>query len=538
MLQRDLPVRALCARVIDCGQPWHGLSTSGELDYGGEDPMAWPQPDSGDCWAVVVPGAPGGTQDPQTNEFHQWLDYALLSGWWERQLYGQALPAGRLSYLYTYGLGHTYVVDLTGITFDGDALTGSLDLHATVVARTPPDTLTLTPDDLDLEDTYTIRDPLAFKPDGSQSILAVWPTNYLGEALTYSQAALCRGQARLIYGYHDYRVIPHALATLDITEAAGVLDAELALIKTPAEMAAQTLDDYAYTSPASWPVWSVTGSSVSHSYSGPGDACDVTTEETTYAWVPASAADDAYADKRWEKIVGAWYKPDGAIAYVVLRYRYEYSYQMEVTGVGGGVRTEIYGDEWNADLETCEAIAGSDTGEPAHSSSTTGDGTETHTIDLVVDGVVKSSITYTVDWGYSGGAVRGSPSALTVDGTALPANGLSSGSIGGSKPAALDLVASFTLGNGASEAADVVIHAVRYSNHAWGLALLGLNTGIHGSGHTGYLGGIVNLLDGSRTANIGYRTVGLISDVLGDTYASVQPNTQTLSHGGSACCWV
>jgi hypothetical protein len=84
----------------------------------------------------------------------------------------------------------------------------------------------------------------------------------------------------------------------------------------------------------------------------------------------------------------------------------------------------------------------------------------------------------------------------------------------------------------------VVIHAIRYSNHAWGLALIGLNTGIHGAGNTAYLGGIVNLLDGTRTANIGYRTVGLVGDVLADTYASVQPESLEIEHGHDLMCWV
>jgi hypothetical protein len=537
MLQRDLPIRILCARVLDCGQPWHGLSVASELDFGGVDPMAWPQPDSGDCWSVHVPGAAGGTQDPQTNEYHQWLDYGLLSGWWQRQLYGQVLPAGRLSYLYTYGVGHTYVVDITSITFTGDNLGGSLDLHATVASAAPPDTLTLAPDDLDLDAAYTLRDVIAFNADGSQAILGVWPTTYLGETLTYSQSALCRAQARLIYGLHDYRVIPNALVTLDITETAGVLDAALAMLKTPAQMAAQTMDDALYT-PGDWPEWSVVDSSIDHAYSGPGDICNLTTETTTYAWVPASASDDAYADRAWEKIVGAYYKPSGEKAYVKLRYVYAFEYQMTVTGSGGGERTEIYGSVWNAGTEACEAVAHEDTGEPEHSTETTGSGLETHTIDLEVDGVVKAAIVYAVDWGYSGGTVRGSPISLTVDGTALPANGLSSGIVGGTKPGVLDLVASYTLANGATEATGVVIHAIRYSNHAWGLALIGLNTGIHGAGNTAYLGGIVNLLDGTRTANIGYRTVGLVGDVLADTYASVQPESLEIEHGHDLMCWV
>jgi hypothetical protein len=477
MLQRDLPIRILCARVLDCGQPWHGLSVASELDFGGVDPMAWPQPDSGDCWSVHVPGAAGGTQDPQTNEYHQWLDYGLLSGWWQRQLYGQVLPAGRLSYLYTYGVGHTYVVDITSITFTGDNLGGSLDLHATVASAAPPDTLTLAPDDLDLDAAYTLRDVIAFNADGSQAILGVWPTTYLGETLTYSQAALCRAQARLIYGLHDYRVIPNALVTLDITETAGVLDAALAMLKTPAQMAEHTEDD----------VFDESGG-------------DPETGEGYYHI--------AHNYQTWRKIVGAYYRSDGAIAYVVLQYRYTF--------------------DWSR-LENVGA------------------GTETHTVSLIVNGTTKSTLAYSIDWELQNlgvpigwAPVRLGGVLLDLDGTGLPANGMTAGTVGGVKPDELDMVASFTLWDYTTPAneRDVVIHAIRYSNHAWGLALIGLNTGIHGAGNTAYLGGIVNLLDGSRTANIGYRTVGLVGDALADTYASVQPESLEIEHGHDLMCWV
>lgn len=473
MIAGGLPIRQP-ARVVDCGQPWHGLSVAGWLDYGGVDPMAWTQADSGDCWAVRVPSAPGSVQAEPLNPYHQWLDYGLISGWWERQLYGTPLPGGRLSYVYTAGLGHTYITDLTGLVFDGDNLEGSLDLHATIARVTPPATLTMSPDPLDLAASYLHRDVIAFNATGAQAILGVWPQYMLGETLTYSQSALCRGLARLIYGFHDYRAIPSALITLDIDES----DATLAILKTPAQMAEHTEDDEFYESGG-----------------------DPETGEGFY--------EIAHNYQTWRKIVGAYYRSsDGAIAYVVLQYRYTY--------------------DWSRDENV-------------------GAGTELHTLTLEVDGATESTLAYSADWelqdyGVPLGwiPVRLGGVSLDFDGTALPANGMTSGTVGGAKPDDLDLVASFVLWdyNTPSNERDVVIHAIRYSNHAWGLGLLGLNTTIHGTGHTAYIGGIVNVLDGTRGANIGYRSVSLVSDAMQDTYATVHPVDETISQGENLRCYV
>lgn len=471
MIAGGLPIRQP-ARVVDCGQPWHGLCEAGWLDYGGVDPMAWTQPDSGDCWAVRVPAAPGSVQAESINPLHQWLNYGLISGWWERQLYGTPLPGGRLSYVYTAGLGHTYITDLTGLVFDGDNLEGSLDLHSTTARVTPPATITLSPDPMDLGAAYLHRDVIAFNATGAQAILGVWPQTLLGETLTYSQGALCRGLARLIYGYHDYRAIPSALVTLDIDEN----DATLAILKTPAQMVEHTEDD------------------VFHEQGGDPEGGDF--------W------ENAHNYQTWRKIVGAYYRADGAIAYVVLQYRYTF--------------------DWSR-LENVGA------------------GTETHTFILEVDGATESTLAYSIDWelqdlgvpiGWA--PVRLGGVSLDFDGAALPANGMTAGTVGGTKPDELDMVASYTLWDYTTPANEryVVIHAIRYSNHAWGLCLLGLNTAIHGTGHTAYIGGIVNVLDGTRGANIGYRSVALISDAMQDTYATVQPDEETLSQGEYQRCYV
>jgi hypothetical protein len=122
------------------------------------------------------------------------------------------------------------------------------------------------------------------------------------------------------------------------------------------------------------------------------------------------------------------------------------------------------------------------------------------------------------------------PGSLILDGTSLPDTGLNSGTAPGLSDQA-DLLAAYSYGG-------VIIHGQRYSNHAWGLTLLGLATTIHGANKRAYLGGVGNVLDLTTGAALGYQDYTLMSQCLTARYASVQPDDATLDFGNSLRCWV
>jgi hypothetical protein len=74
---------------------------------------------------------------------------------------------------------------------------------------------------------------------------------------------------------------------------------------------------------------------------------------------------------------------------------------------------------------------------------------------------------------------------------------------------------------------NIRIHAVRYSNNAWGLAALNLPGTLLGSC---YIGGIYNLVTESRGADIGYTSDTSIDAVFA-RYVTIEPDTGSISQG-------
>lgn len=482
-------------------------------------PKAWPaQPDSGDCWAIQVPGAPGATAavvDPR----HNWYNYALLSGWWNRQLYGTQLPGGRLSYVYTNGVGHTYIVDLSGLVITGagsNLFGGTVKLSSTQVSISPPAAINIptqvagappnTPN-LTLDAARGIWDIVAINKTGSEVVLGFWPQTYAGSyPMEYSSGQACRGIARFVADATPFRTVPYTYVKLSLTEGT----AELSMLKTAAE--SSVLD----TNTVSVHQGSLLRAVYADSSCGwVIDTCPVGAfcSDPLYDWVPSSSTSDTSVSR--ELLLGCFYKSDGTLTWVSLvgtlaRHQVNTAYGVDLACE----------NPWDAQagldiVEDCEIALALKVGEAVKSSLT---GMSTNTTTII--GHIFTDESTTVS----------DPSAtLVLDGVnLLPTEVFSiAGYANTDHINALLLIGAFL--------SSTRVHGVRYSNHAFGIAL----TGLIGA-HPAYLGGIVNVLDGNRTAPIGFKDApNHTADYPYTSYhVTVQPMTQTLSHGVSPVCYV
>lgn len=117
-------------RITIWGHPWHGLVEDGVLTLPNAATMSYPAPSAGgeaDVLAFAVPGTPAVSRDAaqtaaDTAAGRQWLNYALISGHYARQLYGQNI-GGNGSWLYAAPDGSRWLVTLAGVPNTHDLTT-------------------------------------------------------------------------------------------------------------------------------------------------------------------------------------------------------------------------------------------------------------------------------------------------------------------------------------------------------------------------------------------------------------------------------
>lgn len=122
MLPQDAHQPGPPGRVTVWGRPWHGLVEGGTLTLPNGATMAHPSPgDAGDAdvLAFRLPGTPAVVRSPEQAAAdaaagRQWLDYALISGRYDRQLYGQSI-GGNGTWLYAAPDGSRWLVTLAGV---------------------------------------------------------------------------------------------------------------------------------------------------------------------------------------------------------------------------------------------------------------------------------------------------------------------------------------------------------------------------------------------------------------------------------------
>jgi hypothetical protein len=532
-----LPPRQPC-RVVDCGQPWHGLASAGELDYGGASPMTWITPDSGDCWVVRVPGAPGSVQATPLNPDHEWLDYGLLSGWWERQLYGHALPGGRLSYLYAEGVGDTYIVNLSGLTFktSNTKLGGTVTLKSTNVAASPPAAINLTTNDLTLDAARHIFDVVAINADGSEAIIGCWPSSTGGNAITYRADEQNRGAACVSVGGTAYRPVPPTLVKLVLTATT----ATLSLYKAATEVVgnsnsgSQTLGDSLYFNQH-------TVDTVTHS--GPGDICTRhdwvvdylgSTGSCTYTCTSHTEPETSLDEWEYETriLIGHYYTAAGVLTPVELVATTDYTLDSAAAVIGDHLEW-VEGTEWNG--SNCEDVSTpAPDPDPMLGFEVTYTLASTLSVSIQVGGSAKSTLT--VDCTDSG-TINRDPYGVLISSSDSPASDLDLD--GTTLSTALSAATANYSSHGWLAAIDLpglcTVHAVRYSNHAYGLMVTGL-----AGAHPAYLGGVCNLVADSRAAAVGW--VDAPDDTVEYPYTerrvSIHPDDGTVSAGLAVRCWV
>jgi hypothetical protein len=175
--------------IVIWGNPWHGVVLGGELTTTvGGITREWLQPDYGDCFLFQVPEMPAVTRSPEQlaqdeAKGHEWRNYALLTGWFDRQLYGKNLNplAGArndLKYYYASQPGDVWQVSLAGLSVSGDAASGNVTLRKSVFGSTETKSLPVSASWTDTFGTsqhFTVHE---VTPDGSRAIIAIWRQKY------------------------------------------------------------------------------------------------------------------------------------------------------------------------------------------------------------------------------------------------------------------------------------------------------------------------------------------------------------------------
>jgi len=514
MLTKNLPA-AQPSRVIQCGNPWHGLVESSTLTTTeGSIERAWPvQPDSSDAFLFKVAGLDTPTTTSEQAALGmEWRNTAILSGWWNRQLYGQPIPGGNMSRVFNAD-GISYLVDASGLTLVSGSptkLSGSIKLTPLVVSDPEIDSVTLTLADLTLNGSNnTIMDVLAIKQDGSEIVLGIWHGQHDGGDVQYSETDETRGMAMLNLYSIDYRVPPWSLIKIAVTTSSVTATEWKGPSATDAvtNSTSTTLGDLII-------FWTDS--------TGEGYVCGFDTEcpvdadscsNPLYDYCPASTSSSSTTDSI-TTIVGEYYKTTGTAALIDLTV----SYDKTSSGTGYGVSADC-------DDPTDTAIAGE-----THSIS------GTFSASLRIDGSAKSSVSVTFDqtteverYVLKDGVVSSSNTesvSLSIDGTTIltdeaiaPINGLTTNRI-----------------NAVAIAGTVKLHVVRYSNNAYGLML----TGLPGT-NTAYLGGVVNVVSGTREAAVGYLTSpnDTIEYPFTSIVVSVEPESgDIVENGHTQTCYV
>lgn len=531
MLKKASPV-AQPSRVTQCGNPWHGLVEAGTLTTTeGAITRAWPnQADSGDAFLLKVPGMPTPTTTPaQTAQGMEWRNSAIISGWWERQLYGQPIPGANMAYLYSAGSGQTWLADLSEIileyngTLEVTTFKGYVRFRSTRFQPTPEAIVSDYASNGIDDDEYYYRDVVAINADGSAAIIGLWPRYYSASELLYSEAVAARGMGQLTHSSIDYRPPPKALARMEISLLAGSPVATIEPYMLAGEMltGSESNDE-------------TVGNGVSYlvdidevaTYTGPSSSPELCykiertiTTSADYAPGEGNVGYESYSSfstVETREIVGIYYDvaAGGGPKFVELVTQTTTASEYIITDNGGDVINVVDGSEWNGLENPNAACVSAETSFTSQSTTFTKNLTDTQsiTVDLVVDGEVKSSVV----------ASRVTESLIEIIGYVVNRNGtiaVTGGStvsstttdsvtLDGSAPVELSSYGAPSITIPIQAAAAIIInnirvHAVRYSNNAYGLAVFNLAPSDF-FGHSAYLAGIVNLITGTKTAAAGW----------------------------------
>lgn len=222
-------------RVVRFGCPWHGVVQGGSLTTteGGVSHAWSTQPDAGDAWLFAKPGlASQTTPAGQQALGMEWRNQATVSGWWERQVYGQPLPGGSKSWVAAID-GVTYAVH-ANLAISLGMLSGNVVLRpltipgGTVVYKS----VSVTVPNWRGSNASTVWDVVSISPDGCTVYIGLWGTVGGGSTITYSQASGLRGIAKLTNAGVDSYVPPGAWMKIALTSGPN---AALSVYKTASE---------------------------------------------------------------------------------------------------------------------------------------------------------------------------------------------------------------------------------------------------------------------------------------------------------------
>jgi hypothetical protein len=167
------------------GCPWHGIVSGGNLTttVGGVI-REWTQPDWGDCWLVKAHDIPAVERNDEQialddAEGAEWRNYALLTGWYNRQLYGKKMSAGvdgNQRSIFLPKAGHGWSV-FASLNAGGSTLAGNLVFSRLHRGSSEEQTVAISQAITWPFSTGAHWDIVAKNADGSKLVIGLWSAN-------------------------------------------------------------------------------------------------------------------------------------------------------------------------------------------------------------------------------------------------------------------------------------------------------------------------------------------------------------------------
>ena len=116
-------------RIVTWGSPWHGPCQDGNVTLPNDQQMAYSQTDQGGSGGDVIVFRPPGTKLPKrpaeweaadAAAGREWRDYALVTGWVTRCLYGKSLGKGHGCWLYAAPDGSRWLISTMSVPVTAD----------------------------------------------------------------------------------------------------------------------------------------------------------------------------------------------------------------------------------------------------------------------------------------------------------------------------------------------------------------------------------------------------------------------------------
>ncbi len=109
-----LPVVPPLGVLTAFGNPWHGSLTGSTLTLPDSSTRTWPAPETNDCFAFRVPGAPGGS-GCAVPAGGTWLDYLLTYGN-NASIYGKPVSIKPVNWMFARADGTRWLISVTTAT--------------------------------------------------------------------------------------------------------------------------------------------------------------------------------------------------------------------------------------------------------------------------------------------------------------------------------------------------------------------------------------------------------------------------------------